>query len=69
MTGSGSQSRKCRPAVMAIAVMANDAPVVVIRETPDRSVANHDVTAMVVATISTALAASVETDERVAFMM
>jgi hypothetical protein len=54
---------------MAIAVMANDAPVVVIRETPDRSVANHDVTAMVVATISTALASSVETDERVAFMM
>jgi hypothetical protein len=54
---------------MAVAVRAKDAPVVVIREMPDRSAVNHEMTATVVAATSTALASSVEIDESVAFTM
>lgn len=61
--------RKYRPTVMAIAVLAKERPAVASRETPDRSVVNHDMTAMVVATTTTALTCSVETDESVAFIV
>jgi hypothetical protein len=54
---------------MVIAVTVKETPVVASRETPDRSVVNHDMIAMVVAATRTALACSVEIDGNVAFTM